>query len=93
MQMDDDSMSMDMGMSMTFEFTCDVGPLLFSWWSISGCTSFFLSCIPVIILGMARHWAFSCVSGSKKAMKGCSQSRTTALLDGNSFRSNGGEIM
>lgn len=91
-QMEDDmSMDMSMSMSTTFEFTCDVGPLLFSWWNITSCTSFFLSCIPVILLGAARHWAFSYVAGGKKSSKGCasSQSRTTALLDGNGFRSNG----
>ncbi|CAM9378385.1 unnamed protein product [Ascophyllum nodosum] len=75
------SMDMDMDMSMSFEFTCDVGPLLFDWWTIESCTSLYLSCVPVIMLGLARHWAFSCVSGSNKSSKGIPTSRTTTLLE------------
>lgn len=76
------SMTMDMSMSMSFEFTCDVGPLLFDWWTIDSCTSLYLSCIPVILLGVARHWTFSLVSGGpKKTSKGTPTSRNTALLD------------
>lgn len=37
MAMDDD-MSMDMdSMNMSFSFTCDVGELIFGWWTISTC--------------------------------------------------------
>ncbi|CAM9123197.1 unnamed protein product [Sphacelaria rigidula] len=94
MDMDDD-MNMDMGMSMSFSFTCNVGPLLFSWWTINSCTSLWLSFIPVVVLGIARHWAFSYVAGVKRSAKGnaatcsSSQSRTTALLEGSTFRSDG----
>lgn len=84
MAMDDD---MSMTMNMSFEFTCDVGPLVFGWWTISSCTSFYLSCIPVILLSVARHWTFSLVSGGKKAPKGATGSKTTALLDANALDS------
>ena len=38
--MDDGSMSMDMDMdmNMSFSFTCDVGELIFGWWTINTCT-------------------------------------------------------
>eukprot|EP00904_Undaria_pinnatifida_P002626 jgi/Undpi1/12364/HiC_scaffold_5.g02036.m1 len=87
MSMDDDmsmsSMSMDMDMNMNFVFSCDVGPLLFSWWTISSCSSLYLSCIPIVFLGLARHWVFHLVAGGKPKARSDSTSRTTALLDPN----------
>lgn len=88
MEMDDD-MSMSSGMSMSFEFTCDVGPMIFSWWTINTCTAFYLSCIPIILLGIARHFAFSCVSGASSS-KGGPASRNTALLESSGFESSTG---
>lgn len=37
MEMDDGSMNMDMDMNMSFSFTCDVGELIFGWWTINTC--------------------------------------------------------
>lgn len=79
-------MDMDMDMNMSFVFSCDVGPLLFGWWTVNSCSSLYLSFIPVIFLGMARHWVFNCVSGGKPTKaRPDSASRTTALLDANGF--------
>ncbi|CAM9465559.1 unnamed protein product [Scytosiphon promiscuus] len=68
-------------MSMSFSFTCDVGELLFGWWTINTCLAFYLSCIPVIILSCLRHWAYYVATSAASSPKGVSASRTTSLLD------------
>eukprot|EP00903_Cladosiphon_okamuranus_P010649 g10070.t1 len=89
MEMDDDSMSMDMDMNMSFSFTCGVGELLFGWWKINTCTAFYFSCLPVIMLSVARHWVFH-IATSTAASSKSSSSRTTALLEPNSFDTSSG---
>lgn len=87
----DDDMNMDMSMSMSFTFTCDVGELLFGWWSINTCLSFYVSCLPVILLSIARHWVFNIATSTATSSKGASASRTTALLDANGFENSSGQ--
>lgn len=90
MDMSDDGMNMDMSMSMSFSFTCDVGELLFGWWTINTCLAFYLSCIPVIILSCLRHWAYHVATSAASSPKGVSASRTTSLLDDTS---SGGRVV
>ncbi|CAM9464415.1 unnamed protein product [Pylaiella littoralis] len=91
MDMDDD-MSMDMTMNMSFTFTCDVGELLFGWWIVNTCRALYVSCLPVILLGVARHWVFHIATSTAASSKGTSASRTTALLDANGFESSSGQV-
>ncbi|CAM9483928.1 unnamed protein product [Ectocarpus sp. 4 AP-2014] len=86
MEMDDDMSSMNM----SFSFTCDVGELVFGWWTVNTCLAFYLSCIPVILLSVARHWAFAIATSTATSSKKGSGSRNTALLDGNGFENSSG---
>lgn len=51
--------------------------------------SFYFSCLPVILLSIARHWVFHIATSTAASSKG-SPSRTTALLEPNSFETSSG---
>lgn len=91
MEMDDD-MSMDMSMNMSFTFTCDVGEVLFGWWTVNTCLSLYVSCLPVILLGVARHWVFHIATSTATSSKGVAASRTTALLDASGFENSNVQV-
>lgn len=90
--MDDDMSSMDMSMNMSFAFTCDVGELLFGWWTVNTCVALYVSCLPVILLGVARHWVFHIATSTATSSKGTPASRTTALLDASGFENSSGQV-